>query len=226
MDDFFRRVLLRLIPYLGRRLSFSFYWLFNLWGNKETRSGDGSTLAYTAELRKALPEIMHELSVRVFFDAPCGDFHWMRYVDFSQRIEYIGGDIVKPMIKRLQRLYGNEYRKFIVIDVVRDPLPRADLWMCRDLIFHLPNQDIYSILRNFIQSDIEWLLITSHAARSGVNRDIRPGQFRLVNLLEPPFSLPPARRKLKDYVKGYPERYLLLYHRSDLINNFGFPNKS
>ena len=195
---------------------FAFYWLFNLWGNPESRSGDGSTLRYTEGLRKVLPNLLRELEAKTFLDAPCGDFHWMRHVAMPEEVEYIGGDIVAPMIRRLQKRYASPKRHFLVLDVVNDPLPKSDLWMCRDLVFHLPNQDVLRLLDNFLRADIEWLLITSHVEEQDANRDIRPGQFRFVNLLLPPFSLPQPRRRVRDYIEGFPERYLYLYHRKDL----------
>lgn len=206
-----------IIPRLGdRKRVFSLYWRFNLWGVSETRSGEGSTLRYTAPLRAALPPLLARLNVHCLLDAPCGDFHWMRHVQLPDASTYIGGDIVRPMIRKLKQDYENDRYRFIVLDVVHDPLPAADLWLCRDLVFHLPNQDIFRLLKNFLRSEIPWLLITSHARTKSANENIHPGGFRMVDLLQPPFSLPDPRERVVDYIEGWPERYLFLYHRKDL----------
>jgi hypothetical protein len=47
----------------------------NRWASAESRSGNGSTLAYTADLRKALAQSVARLNVGRLLDAPCGDFN-------------------------------------------------------------------------------------------------------------------------------------------------------
>ncbi len=41
------------------------------------------------------------------------------------------------------------------------PLPKADLWLCRDVLFHLPNKDVITVLANFANSEIPYLLTTT-----------------------------------------------------------------
>ncbi len=56
------------------------------WGSQESRSGQGSELAATENLRAYLPELFERLNVRTFLDAPCGDWNWMREVDLRRRL--------------------------------------------------------------------------------------------------------------------------------------------
>src|SRR4029077_7259276 len=49
----------------------------NLWGEPESVSGPGSSLAETAALRRELPDLLAALGVRTLLDAPCGDCHWI-----------------------------------------------------------------------------------------------------------------------------------------------------
>ena len=56
----------------------------NYWGNRESVSGDGSTLAYTHNLRHELAKFLRAFRVVSMFDAPCGDFNWMRAVDHAR----------------------------------------------------------------------------------------------------------------------------------------------
>ena len=65
----------------------------NHWGNRESVSGDGSTLAYTHNLRHELAKFLRSFRVVSMFDAPCGDFNWMQAVDFPTGFAYLGGDI-------------------------------------------------------------------------------------------------------------------------------------
>ena len=43
----------------------------NWWSCEESVSGTGSTLAYTANLRKKLPELFEKYAIRKVYDAPC-----------------------------------------------------------------------------------------------------------------------------------------------------------
>ena len=66
----------------------------NHWGNAESLSGDGSTLEYTYNLRHELAKFLRAFGIESMCDAPCGDFNWMRAVDFPENFAYIGGEIV------------------------------------------------------------------------------------------------------------------------------------
>lgn len=195
---------------------FSGYWNKNHWSNKESKSGDGSTLLYTEHIRKEIPILLKRLHASSMLDAPCGDFNWFKEIEFDSTISYIGGDIVDDLIDELNEKFGNNDRKFVAIDAVLDKLPDVDIWMCRDLIFHLPTADVIKLIDNFIESNIKYILITSHAASEIENKDTFIGGFRLINLLKLPFSFPEPEVRIKDYISGFPERYLLLYERENL----------
>lgn len=199
-----------------RKEIFSNYWSKNHWKNEETKSGDGSTLMYTEQIRRDIPILISRLNVNSILDAPCGDFNWFKEINFESTISYTGADIVEGLISDLNQRFSSATRKFIAMDIIKDKLPDADIWLCRDLIFHLPNEDVFNLIDNFIKSDIKYLLITSHAASDIKNEDTFMGGFRLINLISPPFLLPTPDAKIKDYIEGAHERYLLLYKKEDL----------
>jgi len=192
----------------------------NRWASTESRSGRGSTLAYTQGLRQALTRYLARLNVERFLDAPCGDFNWMRHVTLPSASRYLGGDIVPDLIEGLQRSYGDERRSFSVIDIVKGPLPSADLWLCRDVLFHLPNSDIGVVLANFAASNISFLLTTTYDF-ARVNADVRPGGFRFINLRLAPFGLPRPLAKIPDFVVPEPPRYLALWSRAQVAQSLG-----
>jgi hypothetical protein len=187
----------------------------NRWCSNESRSGRGSTLAYTGPMRKSLERYLTQLKVRVLLDAPCGDFNWMRHVDLPPGVSYIGGDIVEPLIDQLQHLYGGPARAFHHLDIVEGPLPKADLWLCRDVLFHLPNRDIAAVLERFASSEIPYLLTTTYTFPKR-NDDIRPGGFRFINLQLAPFALPRPLSRIADFVPPEPPRYLGLWSRDQV----------
>jgi hypothetical protein len=187
----------------------------NSWACDESRSGCGSTLAYTEPLRRDFRKLVARYHVGSLLDAPCGDFNWMQHVEFPDAFQYIGGDIVQDLVDELSRNYESGGRRFVRLDVTRDELPSADLWLCRDCLFHLPNADILAALKNFQKSDIKYLLTTTFTFPRS-NMDIEHGEFRYLNLELTPFSLPKPLAYIKDYVVPFAPRWLGLWSRAQL----------
>lgn len=187
----------------------------NVWGNAETVSGAGSTLQYTEHIRRVIPEIVDELGIKVILDAPCGDYNWFRLIQWKKSIVYVGGDIVEPLVERNRALHGNDSTNFIMLDVAKDHLPMANLWICRDCLFHLSNSDIFLALANFLQSDIAYMLVSTHS-ECKKNSDIPTGSFRLLNLQLEPFSLGEPARVINDWIEGYPVKHLCLWERESV----------
>jgi SAM-dependent methyltransferase len=160
----------------------------NLFGGTVSRSGTGSDLIQTAEIRRRLPAFLKEFGVQSVLDIPCGDFHWMKEVEID--VDYTGADLVAEMIQKNQQLYGNEKRRFVTLDVVRDDLPKVDLVFCRDVLVHLSFNDALAALQNIKRSGSDYLLTTTFTARDS-NIDIQTGQWRPLNLEKAPFNLQP-----------------------------------
>jgi len=195
----------------------------NHWGNDESVSGDGSTLTYTYNLRHELAKFVRAFDVKSMFDAPCGDFNWMRAVDFPDNFAYLGGDIVPPLIDANRTGYETPTRRFQVFDVTADPFPDADLWFCRDCLFHLPLGSILAALRRFCRSRISYVMTTTHLNMAYFeNRDIEPGDFRLLDLHIAPFQLPrEVLYRIPDYVFPYPQRELCVWSRAQVAAAIG-----
>jgi hypothetical protein len=156
-----------------------------LWGGGESASGIGSTLAATETVRRELPPLLSRLGVRMLLDAPCGDFNWMSAVDLGG-VRYVGVDIVPELVEQNRARFGLE---FLCANIARDPLPRADLVLCRDCLIHLPYRSARAALDNFRRSGAAYLLTTHYPGAP--NRDILTGQWRPLDLEGPPFNLPP-----------------------------------
>ena len=153
--------------------------------------------------------------IRSLLDAPCGDYNWFRFVARSRDVQYLGGDVVKPLISRNQQAFGNASTRFLHLDILRDDLPDADLWICRDCLFHFSNADIAATMENFARSKIRYLLTSTHAdCRRNV--DVPTGGFRLLNLQRPPFNFCKPIEFIDDWVDGYPVKKLGLWERTSL----------
>lgn len=194
---------------------FAQYYERNSWGDPESLSGPGSTARYTENIRREIPKLIEQFGVRSVLDAPCGDYNWFRLIPLGAKVFYIGGDIVGAMVRRNQQLYGSPNTSFVEFDITRDRLPDVDLWLCRDLLFHLSERDIGRALRNFLRSRIRYLLTSSHPVCEE-NKDIPTGGFRLLNLQRAPFHFPPPLARMDDWIDGYPVRHLCLWERAPL----------
>lgn len=183
----------------------------------DSYSGPAATLEETAQLRAALPRIIEERGIRTMLDIPCGDFAWMRHVEL--KADYTGADVVPELANANQQRYGNEKRRFVVLDATKDRLPRVDLIHCRDLLIHLSIADCRAALKNFIASGSQYLL-TSHFAACTTNDEIVSGDFRPINLTAPPFGFPPPLEVINEESNlgdgAFRDRSMALWKLTDL----------
>lgn len=209
----------RTIHKLNLEDKFTQIYNINYWGNEESRSGRGSTLVLTSNLRKKLPELFNTFSIKSVFDGPCGDFNWMKLVVEETRIDYTGGDIVLPMIEENQSKYASQHVRFVKIDLTKDALPTADLMICRDCLFHLSFADTKLVLNNFIQSNITYLLTTTyHNDATFKNEDIVTGHFRMIDLFSAPYHFPKELLfKIDDWVAPEKPRAMCLWTRDQIL---------
>jgi hypothetical protein len=77
----------------------------------------------TESVRNLLPVLIEDFHIKSILDAPCGDFSWMSKVNL-RGINYVGVDIVKPLIVDLQKKYTCVDISFACLDITKDPLPK------------------------------------------------------------------------------------------------------
>lgn len=163
----------------------------NAWASDESRSGGGSEMARTAEIRTILPQFIEEFDIKRMLDAGCGDTNWLP----DLRCQYEGCEIVPDLVKYNQAKYAKHNNSskfkftFFQADLVRDAFHAYDLIVCRTVLFHLSLANISLALENFRRSGSSFLMATTHPAVE-INRDIDDGNWRRVNLMKAPFNLP------------------------------------
>lgn len=184
------------------------------WVNEESASGPGSTLEYTENLRRELPILLGKHGVTTMLDAPCGDYHWFKEIH-RENVNYIGADIVGDLVAQNTSRYADSKTRFCQMDITSDPLPDVDLWLCRDVLFHLSTKLVHRALENFSRSKIDYLLTTTHP-ECRHNSDIPTGSFRELNLQLEPFGFPEPIAWIDDWIPGFPVRKLGLWKRTDL----------
>ncbi|KAB8330481.1 class I SAM-dependent methyltransferase [Scytonema tolypothrichoides VB-61278] len=168
----------------------------NHWCGRDSVSGEGASSSQTQQIEAKLPALLKTLQVDVLLDLPCGDFSWMQFIDLPVSL-YIGADIVSELILENQKRYGSQNHQFLILDLTSEPLPTADLLLCRDCFVHLSFADIFSALDNIKNSQITYLLTTTFP-NCEENEDITTGDWRLLNLEKPPFSFPTPVQMLNE----------------------------
>lgn len=189
------------------------------WGNetsqRETRSGSGSTLQASAYIRERAIFLFRLLGIKTILDVPCGESNLIRNMDLDGFI-YHGADIVEEVIEQNKAIFSDDPSKsFSVIDALNSPLPKVDMIMCRDLVIHLPNAAINTLLANIKRSGSTWLLMTHCTGEQNgwLNRDIDFGHYRDVNLTLPPFTQPVPQLLLPEV---FAHKYMGLWKIEDL----------
>ncbi len=192
----------------------------NLWESTESVSGPGSTLDYTANLRAKLPELVAAYGIKRIFDAPCGDFNWMRHVLPEMDVSYVGGDIVQVLIDAHNAAFSNARTVFMHIDMIKDGLPQADLMICRDCLFHFSYENTRLVFENFVRSGTRYLLTTTHKPTFGFgagNRDVVTGDYRRIDLFAAPYFLPsPPLERIDDWCAPAAQREMCLWSREQV----------
>ncbi len=190
----------------------------NYWGSEQSRSGVGSETTFTARYGTGLAALIRARGFRRVFDAPCGDLNWIAPLIAETGIEYVGGDISSLVVEDGQcRHPALDLRVF---DITKDSFPEADVWHCRDCLFHLPFEAIRRALSNFASSSIPYALITSHRARFlHRNLDVGFGGFRFLDLQRAPIILPRPLERIPDFTVGqdFP-RYVCLWSRTQIAD--------
>jgi hypothetical protein len=169
----------------------------NHWAGSTSASGPGAAPDQIRHLRAALPALLAQIRVDTLLDLPCGDWSWMRTLELPVR-RYIGADLLPDLIEPLAGEYSDARHEFRVLDLTRDPLPAADLLLCRDCLVHLSYADIRRALANIARSGITYLLTTTFPA-TGENEDIVTGDWRVLDLERAPFGFPPPLELLNEH---------------------------
>ncbi len=155
----------------------------------EDQSGKGSTFDSTKHIIEHLHIILKQFNIKSISDAPCGSYHWMHKIDLTG-IEYIGYDINKGVLDFNKKNYPNvTFKEF---DIVNQVLPKSDLIICRDCLFHLSFKFGIKTLTNFNKSKSKYLLATNHP-NVDKNNDLTEKQleneygWRKINLMKFPY---------------------------------------
>jgi hypothetical protein len=168
-----------------------------LWGDNHTDfySGTGS---HDAEIVR--PYVDAVTSFLTSFEKPlvvcdlgCGDFNiGKELVQYTEK--YIAVDIVSELITRNKSTFVVENLEFQCLDLAVDDLPAGDCALVRQVLQHVSNAEVLSIVRKL--ANYKYVILTEHLPEGNFtpNKDIISGQgIRLkkqsgLDLLVPPFN--------------------------------------
>ncbi len=119
----------------------------NMWGGAkgEFNSGPGSDDFVGIAYAKLIKDYIQQHQIKSVVDIGCGDFRIASQF-ITDDIDYTGIDVVPSLIENNQRLYGKSNIRFLNIDATREAIPDAELCTVRQVLQHLSNDHIRSIL--------------------------------------------------------------------------------
>jgi len=168
-----------------------------LWGGGGNGffSGSGSDREISAPFVDIAGRYIDDHGIASIVDLGCGDFRVGRQL-VRPGLKYIGVDVVSDLIAENQRRYGNDFVSFEVRDIVNGPLPDGDLYLVRQVLQHMSNDQIDAVLRNL--DDRQHVIIAEHHPAPDrlqrPNEDKRPGRGTRIGYRSgvfperPPFS--------------------------------------
>lgn len=169
-----------------------------LWGGSKVDfySGSGSHLPeilnpYVDVVTTFLGSFKSPLTV---CDLGCGDFNVGKNL-VKHTKKYVAVDIVSNLINRNKETFKEENLEFCCLDIAVDELPSGDCAIVRQVLQHLSNAEVLSIVRKL--TDYKYVILTEHVPQGAFvpNKEIISGQgIRLkkqsgLDLMAPPFNL-------------------------------------
>ena len=173
--------------------AFELIYLTNYWGTNEEgegTSGNGSTKEVTREYRRFLEELIREEKITSVVDGGCGDWEFSQFIDWGGA-DYLGIDISHVAINRAEERYAGPKVRFEQGSVI-DELPSADLLIVKDVLMHLPIEDIHTFITNNLRPERYKVVLLTHNRSdtpSKNNGDIPHGLYRRIDLRKNPFNL-------------------------------------
>jgi len=154
------------------------------WGSR-LGSGHGSLPRVTGPYRAFLQDFIQANHVTSVLDYGCGDWQFSRLIDW-QEAAYVGVDVVPRLIDENRRRYGREGVEFRVSPADPSELPSADLLIAKDVLQHLPNEEVMSFLGT-VAPRYGMTLLTNDTGDEP-NGNIEIGGWRPLDLLATPFD--------------------------------------
>lgn len=119
------------------------------WGDgiSAPKSGIGSIPSVAAPYSQFVKSTISKYAIKTVVDFGHGDWKMWEQYKF-ENVSYAGFDVAQGLSAALQKQHGNERRKFQEIDASETSLQSADLLICKDVLQHLPIDQIFIFLES------------------------------------------------------------------------------
>ncbi|UDF28477.1 UNVERIFIED_ORG: class I SAM-dependent methyltransferase [Roseateles sp. XES5] len=170
---------------------FTEVFLKKLWGAEGSVSGPGSHRGSPMWVKgvDAIDAAVTKFGVRSIADCPCGDFvSASGALELHPTLDYVGYDIVADLIEQNRKNHPD--RRFEHFDIVSSVPPAYDLIFCKELLIHLTNDQIFSILANVKKSGSKYFIASnSFGVENTELEHAVDGQARAVDLTKEPYNM-------------------------------------
>jgi SAM-dependent methyltransferase len=155
------------------------------WGKN---SGAGSNPYYTIPYRNFLEAFIWMNRIESIVDVGCGDWQFSRFLNLGS-VNYLGLDVVPSIIAKNQSDFAAENINFQVMPQDLSTIPQGDLLIMKDVLQHLPNAAIFEFKEKLFPK-FKFVLLTNSFSKlnTQLNVDIKPGEFRCLDLSAAPYS--------------------------------------
>ena len=175
-------------------------------------SGVGSQSELNDEYRSLVQALVGACDIASVVDAGCGDWQFSQLIDWSS-VRYRGFDVVNSVVDANKQRFTKDGVQFEQLDFSREPLPKADLLLCKDVLQHWPVDSVSQFLQRNLRR-FRYALITNdvwsvHSPDANHNADITFGEWRTLDIQHPPFSLRARAQIDLDYIGEWTKRAAL-----------------
>ncbi|MBS0605876.1 MAG: class I SAM-dependent methyltransferase [Parachlamydiales bacterium] len=191
--------------------AFSEVYRLGIWGKNsegEGTSGNGSTLSGGLPFINYVQDFLESHDISSILDIGCGDWVLGKEIHWGERI-YTGIDVVPDLIIKNRESFATSRVRFLNLDILSDPMPEADLLICKDVLMHLPISDIFKMLDKLKKYKYCIIVNDFFPLWNAQNSEIRIGEYRPLGLTSYPFNLKPNASTIYD-AGGYFKQLLLI----------------
>jgi SAM-dependent methyltransferase len=193
-------------------------------GRRESASGPGSSLAAAKPALNLLRRTLRHRHLASVLDLGCGDWNWMQAlalpgVGRDLQVRYEGWEASPELVNELNVRHGRPGMiEFMARDITTAPLPKVDLIIARDVLFHLSVAQALPLVDR-IRESCRYFLSTSFLGLKE-NGDISSylpingWGFHKINLNVAPFNLAESMEEaVREPMCAHSEtsRYMCLY---------------
>lgn len=215
-------------PFLNRTNAdiFSEVYEKKLWGENpndqsDFYSGTGSYGDIASEYIHCISSFIKDNNIATITDIGCGDFKiGSQIAERNTNLKYTACDVVPSLIERNKLKFANIPNvEFKVIDGAKDALPKSQLITIRQVLQHLSNSDVQSILLK--TKAFPYVIISEHLFKEGLEKsynkdkpsgpDIRLSEMSGVYIDKAPFNLKATEiLRCREDIEGK-EAYIISY---------------